>query len=198
MQLRKATMLALCAAMAVSMTGCKGKEIVVSGGGTEFVPDVRDIEVDINDIDWDQIREDVQDRLNSEEYPKGSYIDFAVYPDANQINLIWVLNNDATEQDAVNYGPEIMKAFNDAYVDQDNTIAPSTDTYYGGLWDKWEAVLQLYRDTDIMDESKYYVNQIIEAGSGDAVERYVYVEPETSESETSESETSESETASEN
>ena len=180
MYLKRSAVAALCVVMAVSMAGCKKKEIVVPGGGTEFVPDVRAIPVDINDIDWDQIRDDMNELLTKEEYPKGSYIDFAVYPDASQINLIWVLEDDATAEDAVAYGPVIMKAFNDAYVNQDNTVAASTDKYYGGIWDKWEAVLQLYRNRDIMSEELYYVNQVIAAGSGAAVEKYVYTESETS------------------
>ena len=193
MQLKKVTMIALCAAVAVSMAGCKQKEIVVSGAGTEFYPDVRNIPVDINDIDWDQIRDDMEDTLSKEDYPLGSYIDFAVYPDTNQVNLIWVLTNEATAQDAVEYGPVIMKAFNDAYVNQDNTVAVSTDTYYGGFWDKWDALLQLYREGNIMDETSYYVNQEIAAGSGAAVERYVYVEPEETESDETDEEADEEE-----
>ena len=196
MRLKRITVLALCAAMAVSMTGCKEKEIVVSGGGSEFVPDVRNIEVDINDIDFDQIRADMEELLTKEDYPKGSYIDFAVYPDANQINLIWVLENDATEEDALAYGPVIMRAFNDAYSTQDNSIAVAEDDSYGPIWDKWAAVLQLYRDADIMDETKYYVNQVIPAGSNAAIERYVYVEPETSEEDDADAE-AEDETADE-
>ncbi len=176
MYLRRTALIALCAAMALSVTGCKEKEIVVSGGGEEFIPDVRGIPVDINDIDWDQLHEDMDAMLTKEDYPQGYYTDFAVYPDASQINLIWVLNDDASAEDAVAYGAAILKAFNDAYVNQDNTVAASTDKYYGGLWDKWEAVLQLYRNSDIMTEGSYYVNQVIPAGSGDAVVRYVPTE----------------------
>ena len=176
MYLRRTALIALCAAMALSVTGCKEKEIVVSGGGEEFIPDVRGIPVDINDIDWDQIHEDMDAMLTKEDYPQEYYTDFAVYPDASQINLIWVLNDDASAEDAVAYGAAILKAFNDAYVNQDNTVAASTDKYYGGLWDKWEAVLQLYRNSDIMTEGSYYVNQVISAGSGDAVVRYVPTE----------------------
>ena len=176
MYLRRTALIALCAAMALSVTGCKEKEIVVSGGGEEFIPDVRGIPVDINDIDWDQIHEDMDAMLTKADYPQGYYTDFAVYPDASQINLIWVLNDDASAEDAVAYGAAILKAFNDAYVNQDNTVAASTDKYYGGLWDKWEAVLQLYRNSDIMTEGSYYVNQVISAGSGDAVVRYVPTE----------------------
>lgn len=176
MYLRRTALIALCAAMALSVTGCKEKEIVVSGGGEEFIPDVRGIPVDINDIDWDQIHEDMDAMLTKEDYPQGYYTDFAVYPDASQINLIWVLKDDASAEDAVAYGAAILKAFNDAYVNQDNTVAASTDKYYGGLWDKWEAVLQLYRNSDIMTEGSYYVNQVIAAGSGDAVVRYVPTE----------------------
>ena len=176
MYLRRTALIALCAAMALSVTGCKEKEIVVSGGGEEFIPDVRGIPVDINDIDWDQIHEDMDAMLTKEDYPQGYYTDFAVYPDASQINLIWVLKDDASAEDAVAYGAAILKAFNDAYVNQDNTVAASTDKYYGGLWDKWEAVLQLYRNSDIMAEGSYYVNQVIAAGSGDAVVRYVPTE----------------------
>ena len=176
MYLRRTALIALCAAMALSVTGCKEKEIVVSGGGEEFIPDVRGIPVDINDIDWDQIHEDMDAMLTKADYPQGYYTDFAVYPDASQINLIWVLKDDASAEDAVAYGAAILKAFNDAYVNQDNTVAASTDKYYGGLWDKWEAVLQLYRNSDIMTEGSYYVNQVIAAGSGDAVVRYVPTE----------------------
>ena len=176
MYLRRTALIALCAAMALSVTGCKEKEIVVSGGGEEFIPDVRGIPVDINDIDWDQIHEDMDAMLTKADYPQGYYTDFAVYPDASQINLIWVLNDDASAEDAVAYGAAILKAFNDAYVNQDNTVAASTDKCYGGLWDKWEAVLQLYRNSDIMTEGSYYVNQVIPAGSGDAVVRYVPTE----------------------
>ena len=48
---------------------------------------------------------------------------------------------------------------------QDFSIKKSSETSYGGLFDKYDLEIQLFRADDIMEDSKYIVNQVIKAGT---------------------------------
>lgn len=121
-------------------------------------------------IDWDQVKSDTEDTLNKDDYPLGYYLDYAVHEDTKTIELIWPLLKEATVKDAVQYGRAYIKAFNDAARVQDFSIAPSSDTSYGGLWDKYTIKLQVYKNQDIMNPENYYVDQTIPAGSNQKVQ----------------------------
>ena len=61
------------------------------------------------------------------------------------------------------------KAFNDAVATQDFSYALSTEDSYGGYWDINDLDVQVYHEKDIMEPELYIVNQLIPAGSNEAV-----------------------------
>lgn len=126
--------------------------------------------IDNISIDWEQVREDLESNLNeNEEYPKSYYTDFSVNEETKTIRLIWVLKDEATQVDALIYAPILIKNFNDYVATQDFSIDRSEDDFYGGLWNRYNMELELFRNSDILEESKYLVNQIIDKGAYDAI-----------------------------
>jgi|GEM_PF-502441 len=158
-----AAALALC--LASSVTGCAKRTIVVSQHDNNpqgAIP--KNIK-----IDWDQVKTDCESVLDKETYPHGSYLDFAVHDEQKVIELIWPMTEDANQLESLDYGKAYIRAFNDAVATQDPSYAFSTDSYYGGLWDKYGIDLQLYKESVILYPDKYFVNQVMDPGSNDPV-----------------------------
>ena len=152
-------------ALMFCLTGCKEKEIVVPQSQEPDFTIKEGIE-----IDWDQIMTDCQDLLCEEDYPYGSYLDFAVHDEDNTVELIWPLKAECPKEEAVEYGVAYIRAFNDACSTQDFGIAMSTEDYYGGYWDDHTIDIQVFWENDIMEPDNYLINQIIEAGTNAPVE----------------------------
>lgn len=146
--------------------GCKEKEIVVAKNQDE--PDFT-IKEGI-EIDWDQVMDDCEDYLNPDDYPYGSYLDFAVHEETASVELIWPLLPECPKEEAIEYAKAYIRAFNDACSTQDFGIAMSTEDYYGGYWDKNDIDLQVFWEKDIMEPDNYLINQVIPAGSNAEVE----------------------------
>ena len=79
--------------------------------------------------------------------------------------LIWSLSNDISDDEALAYGNEYIRGINDYAATQDFSIKKSSEDSYGGFFDKYDLEIQLFRADDIMEPSKYIVNQIIKAGT---------------------------------
>ncbi len=151
----------------VFLNGCLKSEIVGQRNDTEPEFETRDNIV----LDWNQIRADAEEQFNDTSlYPLSDYIDLAFDEGKGQVLLIWSISNDATLEDALEYGASYVKGINDIATDQDFSLAKSSDTSYGGLFDKYNLQLQVFREADIMEESNYYINMFIPAGSNAAIE----------------------------
>jgi hypothetical protein len=136
-------------------------------------------------IDWDQVRDDLEEQLNDNpDYPHGRYVDFAVYPEQNTIRLIWPLDEEIGQLEALDYGTDFIKIFNDIVATQDFSLAKSSETSYGGLWDKYKLELEIFKESDMMDPDLYYVNQYMEPGSNDPVIPIIQTEESSENSET--------------
>ena len=157
---------ALALAAAGMLSGCMEKSIVVPHSDT---PDLT-IKDDVT-IDWDQVMAECEETLNADDYPDGSYLDFAVHEEEKTVELIWPIKNKTSQLEALEYGKAYIRAFNDAVATQDNKYAFSTDDYYGGFWDEYTIDLQVFWDTDyiILHPEEYLVNQIIDPGANDPV-----------------------------
>lgn len=117
-------------------------------------------------LDWAQIRSDAEEQFNDKTlYPKSDYIDIAFKEEENRVLLIWSLSDDISDEEAIAYGNEYIKAVNDCAADQDFSIRKSSADSYGGLFDKYDLEVQLFRADDIMEDSKYIVDQVIKAGT---------------------------------
>lgn len=117
-------------------------------------------------LDWTQIRDDAEEQFNDKTlYPMSDYIDMAFKTDENRVLLIWSLSNDISDDEALAYGNEYIRGINDYAATQDFSIKKSSEDSYGGFFDKYDLEIQLFRADDIMEPSKYIVNQIIKAGT---------------------------------
>ena len=117
-------------------------------------------------LDWTQIRNDAEEQFNDKTlYPMSDYIDMAFKSDENKVLLIWSLSNDISDNEALEYGNEYIRAINDYAVTQDFSIEKSSEKSYGGLFKKYDLEIQLFREDDIMENSRYIVNQVIKAGT---------------------------------
>ena len=122
-------------------------------------------------LDWTQIRSDAEEQFNDKTlYPMSDYIDMAFKADENRVLLIWSLSNEISDDEALAYGTEYIKAVNDYAATQDFSIEKSSENSYGGLFDKYDLEVQLFREDDIMENSRYIVNQVIEAGTNTNLE----------------------------
>ena len=122
-------------------------------------------------LDWTQIRSDAEEQFNDKTlYPMSDYIDMAFKDDENRVLLIWSLSNEISDDEALAYGTEYIKAVNDYAATQDFSIEKSSENSYGGLFDKYYLEVQLFREDDIMENSRYIVNQVIEAGTNTNLE----------------------------
>lgn len=122
-------------------------------------------------LDWNQIRDDAEEQFNDKTlYPMSDYIDMAFKSDENKVLLIWSLSNDISDDEALVYGNEYIRAINDYAATQDFSIRKSSEDSYGGFFDKYDLEIQLFRADDIMEPSKYIVNQVINAGTNTNLE----------------------------
>lgn len=163
----KKTLKYLCmiiAAQSILFTACAPKELTLP---KEAAPDT-ELRTDI-EVDPIQLKEECEELLNHEEYPLGEYIDFAIHEEDKVIELIWVLKEEATQIESIDYARDYIKAFNDAYRTQDFSIAESGAEYYGGVWDKYDLDLQVYKEDYIVNPEMYFINQYMKAGSNDPV-----------------------------
>ncbi len=166
MNLKRIGIILSAAAVMLALTGCVEREIVINKTIKE-VPDVT-IKDDI-EIDWEQVMDDCEAALDPEEFPYGLYLDFSVHDDENYTEIIWPVKSECPLDEMPRYAEAFAKAFNDAVAIQDFSVAPSDDGYYGGYWDEHDMDAQVYYERDIMDPDRYYVNQIVPAGSNDPI-----------------------------
>ena len=117
-------------------------------------------------LDWSQIRSDAEEQFNDKTlYPMSDYIDMAFKENENKVLLIWSLSDEISDDEALAYGNEYIRAINDYAATQDFSIEKSSETSYGGLFGEYDLEIQLFRADDIMEDSKYIVNQVIKAGT---------------------------------
>lgn len=154
---------------AISAGACANSDIAVNRSVASDKP-VFETQKNIA-LDWTQIRDDAEEQFNDKTmYPMSDYIDMAFKESENKVLLIWSLSNDISDDEALAYGNEYIRAINDYAATQDFSIKKSSETSYGGLFDRYDLEVQLFRADDIMEDSKYIVNQVIKAGTNTNLE----------------------------
>ncbi len=157
-----AAAMAVTAALGMSACAKRGevRESVAQSLAAEETPDL-EVHEGIT-LDFDEAQSTAEELIEDEEiYVLNDYIDTYVDQERHIVNLIWVLQDDATEEDAVKYGKFLVKAFNDACVQQDFSIRAGDDSSYGGLYDNYRINLQLFRGKDMLLPENYLVSMMI-------------------------------------
>ena len=175
MLFKKIALIFAAAVLAVSACGCLKKEIVTTDN-PDLAPDTT-VRTDI-EIEWNQLYEDVEEMLDSENFPYGKYFSILLTEaDGKDVpELSWCVSDDCSQFDAMYYGEVLLKATNDAAIVQDYSIAPATAEYNGGLWDKYPVQLNVYWEKDEEDPSNFLIFQYMEAGSNAQVEPHFRAE----------------------
>ncbi len=157
-----AAAMAVTAALGMSACAKRGevRESVAQSLAAEETPDL-EVHDDIV-LDFDEAQSSAEELIEDEEiYVLNDYIDTYVDEERRIVNLIWVLQDDATEEDAVQYGKFLIKAFNDACAQQDFSIRSGDSTSYGGLYDNYRINLQVFRGKDMLLPENYLVSMMI-------------------------------------
>lgn len=121
---------------------------------------IEDEPEDTSLYEWDQV-EDETDALFSDTgmFPQTVKMSFTADEDAMTINLTWVLKNDTTEEDAMEYAAIMVKQFNDIVAVQSLDLESSTDTSFGTLWNQFALTVQVGTE-----DGKWLIDKSYKAG----------------------------------
>ena len=106
--------------------------------------------------EWDQVRDDAASLFSdAERFPQGVKMDFTANEDNMAITLSWVLKNDTTEQQAMDYAATLVQEFNDIVAVQSVDMLNSNDTSFGGLWNEFSLDLTISKEdgTEMLKKS---------------------------------------------
>ncbi len=108
-------------------------------------------------FDWEQVEEDTKDMFMDEDYyPLGVEMSYEEDMEAKSMKLIWVLKNEATEEDAMEYAVEMVQQFNNIMATQKDGVAFSTMDTFGGIWDFFDLTVQVSKEDGAMMIDKSY------------------------------------------
>lgn len=116
-------------------------------------------------VDWDTCIQTTKDQfLNNEFYQFVQSIDIEVNNDTKVITFNSVVD-DGTEPDvAYELADSIVRYFNLAAQFQDGSVKGSSKDYYGGLYNIYNASVEVMAESDIDDSKKWFVKHIIGRG----------------------------------
>lgn len=154
-------LIALMACAVVLLCGCTKSTIVAPDEGA--APDFSTKEN--IEIDWDQAGVDAQDLfLDDNEYPYTLGIGFNLDPKTNEMLLSWVVSDNTPKEEIIAYAEELLRQFNNIVAVQDFSIAQSSETSYGGLWDRYGVRVSIAPDSTKEDPETWFVDNHFDAG----------------------------------
>lgn len=149
---KRIKMLMLAAGSAVLIAGCTKSNIVQ--------PDQMVLEPDFNKyndivIDEDQLHEDVDDiYVNEKDYPMSFAIDFSLNLDEEYVDIIAVVKDGTSLEDAAYYATVAIKGVNDEVAVQDFSYGTSSEDTFGGLYQDNDIHLKVYFQSEYEAEGK--------------------------------------------
>ncbi|MDD3252696.1 MAG: hypothetical protein PHV18_09065 [Lachnospiraceae bacterium] len=155
---QKMKTLLLAAGFAVLLCGCTKSNIVHSESEAAD-PDFNfynDIE-----LDMEQLHEDVDDiALVQEDYPMGAAVDFDLHLDEEYVDVIAVVKDETTPEDAALFADAAIKILNDQVAVQDFTYGESDEGTFGGLYQDNEIHLKVYEESEYESGKPLYETTI--------------------------------------
>ena len=117
------------------------------------------------ELDEDQLMADVLDvGLDPDNYPMAAGIDFGLQMDKGIINIAAIVKDGTSTEDALWYGSETIKVLNDQIASQDLSYELSSDTSYGGVFEKNDAHLDIYYAEQFENDEEPFFTVVIPAG----------------------------------
>lgn len=161
----KKKVLIICGITAMLLAGCT-KSTIVTGGPAEPVFETQEGIV----LDWEQIGNDLDESfVDNTDYPMGVSVNYKMEPDKNTLELTLMVKEGTTPEDAVTYANAVVRGVNDEASMQDFSYAASTETSYGGFFQKNTVNLIVMPDGTMTNESLWLVNMTIPAGSDEKI-----------------------------
>lgn len=147
----------------VLSAGCTESHILQPTDG-QSAPDfsiVTDVE-----LQWEQISNDVMDCFeDSNDYPGLLTFNFAHKDEEKLLTAQLFVDDSVSGKKAAVYASDLIKFINDAIIIQNNSLAASTGTSYGGFFDDYSFTVQVIPELTQDDESTWLVNMTVEAGA---------------------------------
>ncbi len=129
------------------LVGCTQSNIVnptPEEGGAE--PDFNKYNnIEINE---EQLNEDVNSIYVGSDYPVASKIEVAIDEEAELVDIVVVVKDGTTKEDAATYAMVAIKGINDEAAVQDFTIGVADDSSFGGVFQYKDIVLDIYEETE--------------------------------------------------
>lgn len=158
---------------AAFLGGCTQSNIVTPEGQAPAAP-IMETRSDI-EIDWSQVQQVLRDEFID---PYGEYADYVLEievsadPDTGDVTILLPVTGEPTQDIAIAYGEDVLKACGDELATQDFSYAPSEEegTYYGGYFDSHSVTVQMFPYMSQDDESTYLINDTLEAGEQRALQ----------------------------
>ena len=88
--------------------------------------------------EWEQVKDETNALFaDTDVYPQSVKMEFTADEPGMSIQLTWVLKNDTTDEQAMEYAADMVKKFNDIVAVQATDVESSSETSFGGLWDSY-------------------------------------------------------------
>lgn len=108
-------------------------------------------------FDWEQVATDSVNMFVDEEYyPLGVEMSYEEDLEAKSMKLMWILKNEATEEDAMEYAVEMVQQFNNIMATQKDGVVFSTYDTFGGIWDFFDLSVQVSKEDGTVMIDKFY------------------------------------------
>ena len=114
--------------------------------------------------EWEQVKDETNALFaDTDVYPQSVKMEFTADEPGMSIQLTWVLKNDTTDEQAMEYAADMVKKFNDIVAVQATDVESSSETSFGGLWDSFALKVQINKeDGSCLLEKSYPAGQTID------------------------------------
>ena len=149
------------------LAGCTKSNIVTPDNVMEPNFDI----VEGIELDQDQIKEDVESYINSnDEYDFGRDLKLTLDEPTKTLTIIVAVDEQTDPAEAADFASYVIRAYADAVSTQDFSYKAATDKNYGDYFNEYNIQIRVVPLSLDAEESTWIVNQLIKAGENTPVE----------------------------
>lgn len=113
--------------------------------------------IDPLEFDWEQVDDDVEYIfMDTDIYPLSVNMEYQEDIDSKNIELLWILKNEATDDDAMIYATEMVQQFNDILAVQKSSYSLSSAESFGDVWDTFSLSVKILKEDNTVLINKEY------------------------------------------
>lgn len=141
----------------VIMKGPESTKETISAEDFERKPLFEENEEPESQFDWEQVDADVVYLFDDKDYyPLGVEMTYEVNEKKKEIKLMWILQDEATEEDAMEYATELVRKFNNILATQSTEIQVANTTDFGTLWKMFDLSVRISKEDGTAMIDKIY------------------------------------------